>query len=337
MHSSGYRWAVLSVLLILAVASAAAAPLSNIYFVGDSLSDAGNVSAISGGTFPPPPYFSGRVSSGPVWAERFASSQGKAPDGQAAGANLGPLFGNQILPGIPGGRNYAIGGARNGLGGLLDAFGVPSGINWQIGHYLMQAGGVADPNALYVLFGGSQDIRESYALAEADRPAALGMAAGALGIGIQTLAAAGAQQFLVLNAPNLGLTPESRFALNNAAAATAASVVYNTALDGILDALELTGLHIRRFDTFQFVNAVFADAQLGGLTYGITNVDRPCLPGIPGYAGDDCSVSLFADAVHPSGEAHRLLSAAVGVPEPSSLLLTAAGLAAAICLRRRAV
>src|SRR5438552_1130863 len=42
---------------------------THIYVFGDSLSDAGNVYTLTFHTYPAPPYWSGRFSSGPVWVE----------------------------------------------------------------------------------------------------------------------------------------------------------------------------------------------------------------------------------------------------------------------------
>jgi phospholipase/lecithinase/hemolysin len=61
---------------------ATAVAFSKIYAFGDSLSDTGNVNQIvqtvTGGTasFPPLPYYNGRFSNGPIWAEKLADKLG---------------------------------------------------------------------------------------------------------------------------------------------------------------------------------------------------------------------------------------------------------------------
>ena len=60
---------------VLAAAPVAAATLdySSLYVLGDSLSDTGNVYRATDGDSPPsPPYFEGRFSNGPVWADHVA-------------------------------------------------------------------------------------------------------------------------------------------------------------------------------------------------------------------------------------------------------------------------
>ncbi|HBY58715.1 MAG TPA: hypothetical protein DEH78_02760, partial [Solibacterales bacterium] len=163
--------------------AASAAPFTNLYFFGDSLSDTGNIyrattllNTLTLGLVPvtpqSPPYSGGRFSNGPVWAETTAARFGLASDAQSAGMSLG-ILGSQTGPG----RNYAIGGARTGTGGALGAFDslVPTGVQAQVNFYLSRAGGTADPNALYFLLGGGNDLRD---LAQLTDLAAMGAGAG---------------------------------------------------------------------------------------------------------------------------------------------------------------
>ncbi len=57
------------------LASSAASAYSDIFVFGDSLSDSGNVFAATGG-FPPAPYYDGRFSNGPTYAEDLAGMLG---------------------------------------------------------------------------------------------------------------------------------------------------------------------------------------------------------------------------------------------------------------------
>src|SRR4051794_37120522 len=88
-----------SVLLLAPVASALGAPYTGVTVFGDSLSDVGNVFAVTGGTLP---YPSGRFSDGPIWIDRLASN-----------------LGTPLQPSVAGGSNYAFGGAESGLGTSL--------------------------------------------------------------------------------------------------------------------------------------------------------------------------------------------------------------------------
>ncbi|KAI8800240.1 GDSL lipase/esterase [Cladochytrium replicatum] len=54
---------------------------SRVVFFGDSLTDNGNgIFKLSGGIFPPFPYYKGRFSDGPTWAEYFANSSASIKD-----------------------------------------------------------------------------------------------------------------------------------------------------------------------------------------------------------------------------------------------------------------
>lgn len=96
-------------------------------------------------------------------------------------------------------------------------------------------------------------------------------------------------------------------------------------------------LDIKLMDVYGLFEAMINDARTtGGATYGISNVDAPCInpvaPGVyfvPGStAGSNCSVSAFSDDLHPSAAAHRQIGrlALATVPEPVSLPLALGGL-----------
>ena len=67
-------------LLLAATSAMAAAPsFTGMYVFGDSLSDNGNVLALTGGLYPPAPYFQGQFSNGPVAVEWLATGLQLAP------------------------------------------------------------------------------------------------------------------------------------------------------------------------------------------------------------------------------------------------------------------
>ncbi|CAB4419763.1 unnamed protein product [Rhizophagus irregularis] len=60
--------------------------LDSMIVLGDSYSDNGNgVFKISDGSFPPPPYFEGRFTNGPVWVEYLSKKLGLNSVNYAAG------------------------------------------------------------------------------------------------------------------------------------------------------------------------------------------------------------------------------------------------------------
>jgi phospholipase/lecithinase/hemolysin len=307
---------------------ATAASITGIYFFGDSLSDAGNVGKLTAGLYPNTPYTPGRFSNGPVWTEYFAQSMGLPNSSKAAGLSLGPNYFNLQVSG-DGGNNYSIGGARNDLNGTLDSFGIPSGVFWQMQYYLSRTSFVANPTALYVLFGGGNDLRDASLLSAAQRDAAANVSAQYLAFSMYVLEYFGARNFLVLNAPNIGNTPEARIVRNNQASATAATQVYNATLGFYYgyfqSALPRSTFHF--LDTYSLLEGLYADALNGGPNSGLTNAATPCFAGFAGSAGANCSTSIFADDIHPTTAVHGMLAdAAYDLlnPAPAGLRSTSA-------------
>lgn len=308
----------------LASLPAMAGPYSQMIVFGDSLSDTGNLSLVTGGTQPPAgqPYFNGRFSDGPVWVETLAAGLGLA-----------------AMPSLAGGTNYAFAGARTG------ASSTPPGLLAQAVGMWGVANAVADPNALYVVVGGGNDMRDARsaftgntAADDAGRQSAAQAAVDNIFQTLGFLASRGAQHVLLANLPDLGFTPEAAM-LGVQAASADASARFNLLMAGLEAIAEAAfGLDIDFLDMDGIAATVRDDAinNNGGL-FGITSTSLPCA-GFFGSAGAACDVSLFSDALHPSARAHALIGAYALqlVPEPGSIALVAAALVALSLSRRRA-
>lgn len=311
----------------------AATPFSSLIGFGDSLSDAGdNPSAVTslykilGGNcdiflHPCPPYDDGRISNGPVASEHLA---------------------NKLFPGgvnTTNFRSYAIAGATSGntnSGNDLDPTGILNlpGMQQEVNLYMSNTGGVADPNALYFIWGGSND----YVIH--DSPV---QAARNIGSYVNTLASAGARNFLVPDVPDLGLTPSARMH-GEVTQAHDYSVVFNTELATQLGTLDTTfpAANIYRFDTV----ALLSDIVQNPVNYGFSDVTNPCFT----LFGNTCDEPvgelgthhLFWDDFHPTTYAHAILAAgfAAAIPEPATVLMFMLGLlvlASAVSRRQKTV
>lgn len=295
------------------------------FVFGDSLSDTGNLSVVTGGASPgvAQPYFNGRFSNGPLWVEGLASGLGLA--GEAASF-------------FAGGNNYAFAGARTG------AVGSPPGVLaqaaglWGAGYapWGLSAHPLADPNALYVVVGGGNDMRDARSVVggnSASRQAAAAAAVNNLATTIGYLASVGAKNVLVANLPDLGYTPEA-ILLGLQGASSDASVWFNTYVSGLMGFGTSLGLNMHMLD----MAGLALDIQNNPGNYGITNTSAPCA-GFAYSTGVSCAQSAFSDVLHPSALVHSLFARAaldeLGVPEPDMLALFGLAMLAMLVARRR--
>ncbi|MEH6421408.1 autotransporter domain-containing protein [Pseudomonas sp. CGJS7] len=286
----------LAVALVLAAAPAFAAndPYSQTVFIGDSLTDSGHFRPALIGAVGPNGALIGRFTTNPglVWSEWVAQYYGT----NATSANQG-------------GTNYAVGGARTGTNtsGALGA--IPS-LATQTANYLAANGGRADPNALYTVWGGANDLFAVAAGAPAQSTIANAVTAQ-IGV-IGALRNAGAEYILVPTVPDLGVTPQFRAGgPAQQAAGTQLATTYNTALYGGIAA---SGLRVIPLDTFNLLREITSNPA----PYGISNVTgTACNPQITA-SSVTCSPTntvpggadsyAFADGVHPSSASHRILA-----------------------------
>ena len=302
---------------------ATAGPFTGLYIFGDSLSDTGNLSIATGGAQPPAgqPYFNGRFSNGPVWVETLAAGLGLS---------------SNVLPSLAGGNNYAFAGARTGTSSS------PPGVLAQVAGLWAPTHPTADANALYVVVGGGNDLRDGRAAGStaASRQAAAQAAATNLFNSIALIAGSGAKHVLIANVPDLGFTPEAAL-LGLVANSADISQRFNLLIAGLEGALEslFTGLDVDFLDLNAIGAAVRQDALTnGGALFGITNVTSPCA-GFQFSNGAACNVSLFSDALHPSARAHQLIGQRAldaVLPVPGSVWLAGLALGALVLVRRRA-
>jgi phospholipase/lecithinase/hemolysin len=298
---------------------------SQVIVFGDSLSDDGNIRnrledqyfiSYPGGDF--------NYSDG-----RFTNSSDTDPSSDMYAGTWHEQLARDFL-GLPaptnsldGGLDYAFGGAttENGtsevtvisnpepfIGGDLTV--TIDNLGKQIDDYL--ADQTVDPDALYVVWGGGNDLfnddSSDNVTNTAERVAGL----------VEELARAGAVSLLVPNVPPLGLIPNYRDDPERAVALSAASAAYrdelNTQLDAAVSTLagENITISLYRLDVYRLVYRLAANPE----DYGFTNVSDPA-------QGEDVDPDeyLFWDEIHPTTAGHYQIAVAAfdllnGIEQP---------------------
>lgn len=325
-----------------ASASASLQTMSNLFVFGDSLSDGGNAGVITGGTYPPAPYYNNQFSNGPVAVEYlWQSYNGNAP----------------FAPSLAGGTNYAVGGATTGTLGMAPSPSPEFGNAWQLQEFKQRAPAFDPATSLFVVWLFPNDVFRAnsegvlpgtaWGVPSGPLPDAGGLtnlnnvsaliANGVANISytVSELAKAGAQHFLVPNMPDLGKTPDV-LGTPGAAGLSMLSQTFNFYLAQAMSQLDaaLTAAEITQYDTLDTFNQVIAHPA----AYGIKNTTQQCIRNYSACAADNFQW-LFWDSVHPTTYVHGILGAdfRAAIPEPESILLLAVGLLGIFLIRRRAL
>jgi len=309
--------------------------IKRIVVFGDSLSDSGNVFALNGGVFVAPPtygmdgvdglgipevfslipdnpYSTGRFSNGHrTWIEILADAVG-------LGSSVKPAVPGVLL-GLDDGKasNYAVGGARANPVGQLH-------LSEQVGLFLIDVGGGAPSNALYVVEFGGNDIRDAVvaALLSGGNPLAglpvVEAAAQSVKQNIATLHSLGARKFLVWNAPDLGGTPalqrlDALAVPGIAALGNFLSQAYNAALSDRLQELQgLPDIDIVPFNVFEHLQTIQQHPRrfgLGDATTACIEPDvPPFFPSSPPFRCAPQDRHFFWDGIHPTRAGHRIIA-----------------------------
>lgn len=304
-----------SCLLALTVATAAFAGsrLSSIVVFGDSLSDTGRLFRLTHGGFPPRvAYFDGRQTNGPVWVEYLADEIGlerRLKNYAVVGAMTGPSAA------VPTGNVWS--DTYTGLDG--------TSLNGQFTRYLTDTGGKVDPEALYIIEGGANDLIGplSWLLMHPPATAAEFMQdvqeiATPIVINVATIAgtlkAQGAQHLAVVNVPDFGKAPRL-IGYGPVASAIVSQVVglVNDSVAAQLDGIDAAGGNkIARIDAYGFIDGVAAAPA----SFGFANVTGQFMTldfgaGTVTYASTSrhaVAQWFFWDDLHPTTRGHRFFA-----------------------------
>ena len=286
------------------------ATFTSAWIIGDSLSDDGNLFAATSaapGVDPQPaspPYFAGRFSNGPVWAETVTGAFDAA--------------------GLPTG-NVAFGGARTDGGDIPD-------LGDQLAFVASRSSAFGD-RPFAAVWIGANDLFAGIAAGTGE--AAALAAAGRVGAGIDALEGLGFDDVVVFNLPDLGATPLYTVAQPEAReAATAATALFNDTLDAVIAAEAEVAVSL--VDAASLFDDLVADPAAFGITDPLA---LPCLDASTGTvcSADEARGRAFFDLVHPTATIHDAVAreasaviaqAAAPIPLPAGAPLLLAALAA---------
>ncbi len=310
--------ALTTALLLAGLPTAQAMPYSQLVIFGDSLSDSGQF----------PDLGSPLLAGNPTGGLRFTNRTGPnylsdnseyfaAVSTQRLAALLGlqalpstPIL-PQLLTGNPDGSNYAVGGYRTDQvlasitsagGSVVDAGG---GLSRTRNGYLVDVPQV-DPNALFYLNGGGNDVLQGLVTNQASAAAA----AADLVAGVAALQAAGARTIIVSDLPDVGLTPAG-FVSGFRANWSSASALLNAELGSQLATL---GGNVIRLNFRGLLAEVQGDLATYGFDPTVSQTDvcfsgSGCLAdptwGLGGLTPNPDRL-MFNDGVHPTAAVQQI-------------------------------
>ena len=252
-------------------------PFSDILLFGDSLSDSGNVEALTlggGGTWNYGIYPEGQFTNGDTWATQIG-----------------------LVPSLEGGTNFAYGGARAAENGDI----IPD-LGAQISQFLASAASLGANPLATIWVGGNDFLDLPDAPTEADLTATIGGIITAVSDGITDLYADGIRNFTVFGLPDFGLLPQYRDDPAGAAGASFSTALYNQSLQDTLSFFDamLAGSDISYFDVAALVDETIATVppELAGIQ---------CLEAVVDCAANPTSY-FFYDSIHPTEWVHAELA-----------------------------
>jgi outer membrane lipase/esterase len=295
-----------------AAPAAQAQQFSGVYVFGDSLSDAGYFRPVLQAAGVPASLLPilGRFTTapGPVWSELVSSYYGMTP--APSNVNNGNIF-------AQGGARVAVNSSSTPTGAAQRP------VSTQVTEFLARTNGTADPNALYAVWAGANDVFQTLGgISAGTIPASQGASiiqatAGAEIAQLARLQAAGARYIMVFGLPDIGATPALQASGPAAAGgATQLAAGFNLAMWA---GLAQAGVRVIPIDSAAFFSEIAANPA----SFGFTNSTVPACQAFPPFStGPDalfCPPSVwrtpnanqtfvFADGVHPTTAVHALIA-----------------------------
>ncbi len=201
------------------------------------------------------------------------------------------------------GTNYALAGSQ--------AESEPPDIDLgrQIDLFITRNDGTLNPEDLFVIFIGGNDVFES--LGTADPKVRLARSVDSIIAGIDRLVLLGAKRFAVSNLPDIGVTPKAggeQGGADQSASASELTRFFNSELDSRVQVLRAREVNVSLIDVFALWAELYANYQ----AFGFADPERPCFDTAAMAFHDYCDNQMlrrfvFFDSIHPSGATHQWL------------------------------
>ncbi len=215
---------------------------------------------------------------------------------------LAEKFGLNATPSDNGGTNYAIGGAETSI-----TFGQKLSTIVQIQNYLTSVHGIANPEALYVIATGSNDLHD----VQVSAPGWLNAQASALASQVGALQAAGARIILVTNPYNSAIYAGLGGDITSGnAAAYATSLAYGNTIWSSLTGKGVNFIPVDEDSVFRFVvknPTLFGFTALSVLPSNSIAYNTSALLSAP-MSASYLNSYLFVDALHMTTAGQRIVA-----------------------------
>ena len=308
------------------------------YIFGDSLVDSGNVLKLAklystltfsdlpeGAPDPALGYFQGRFTNGYTFADLISNKTiGLVSKPIFPYHYDDPVFGIPIDPFAPKptGNNldFAYGGAR-----IIQGSEVVPNLNGQTDAFQNAVSGHADPNALYMVTIGGNDVRalapsDNNPVPQADAYAELDYAASTMLYELNELLGIGVHNLLITGVPDVGLIPQYDINGNDVlgpveSVRSAAATDYSAYLDNLIrtevvPALQAAGANVTYVP---IMGPAYTDSSGRMIQPGLDAV-LPEIAALHGLTADQLTNNLlqyqnlvFFDQIHPTAQVHALI------------------------------
>lgn len=240
---------------LMGFANAQELPIQKLVFFGDSLTDNGNLYSLTLHIVPKsPPYFQGRFSNGPTWAEGVSKNYSAF-------------------------RNYAVGGATAMFHMPSTRFVAPTLLELEVNAYLIESLFADKSKSLFTIWIGGNDYLFD---PKEDVDTETTQVVDKISLAIKTLNYYGAKNFLIMNLPDLARIPRLE---NNQARSLIheLTIAHNKKLEAAVQAIQAThpDIHITYVDLYEIFNDVIDNPAKYNEKYNvnITNTTDACWKG----------------------------------------------------------